>query len=43
VSVKLEITVPRRIYEILEKKARQQGLKVSDYVLLAIARVAEEG
>jgi len=43
VSVEVRIILPKRLYEILEKKAREQRMKVQDLIVVAISKLAEEG
>lgn len=40
--VKVEIVMPKKVYEILEVRAKQSGITVSDVVLRAIVREIEE-
>ncbi|MEM1562879.1 MAG: hypothetical protein QXV75_07850 [Candidatus Bathyarchaeia archaeon] len=41
-SVELRIVIPKRLFELLEKKAKDLELEVSDLIQIALTRVIEE-
>lgn len=41
-SVELRIVLPRKIYELLLKKAESKNLNVNDIIILAIERILSE-
>lgn len=41
-SVELRIVIPKRLYELLEKKAKDLELEVSDLIQIALVKVLEE-
>jgi hypothetical protein len=41
-SVEIRLLVPKAIYEALEKKAKENNLKLEDLIIRAVVRIIEE-
>lgn len=41
-SVDLHMKLPRKLYEILLKKAQDKGITINDLIILAIERILSE-
>lgn len=41
-SVEIRVRVAKKIYDMLEEKARKAGLSVNDLIVYAISKVIEE-
>lgn len=41
-SVELRIRLPKKIYDMLEEKAKRTGLSINDLIIYIISKVIEE-
>jgi len=42
-SVEIRIRVPKRLYDILEKRAKEQQVSLQDLIIVALAKIVREG
>lgn len=41
-SVEIRVRLPKKLYDIIEDKAKKRGLTVNDLIVYTISRVIEE-
>lgn len=42
ISIELRILIPKRVYELLKRKAEDKDISLNDLILIALAKVVEE-